>query len=180
MGIREGESLRSRTEKDDGREGEAALWRVEELRTPADVRQFFKAKAIAYGHGTDDVERNVHRLEAARPGRNRLFGIKQQGEVVAGVELQRMVRNGEQCVYAWNKFVVATLRGRSMADALHESALREARAMDCAYVFALVDRNTPAAVRSVQKYGHNPSQDRSFDDLRTLFPGSDVYVYRLE
>ncbi len=179
MRTREGESLRSRSEKDEGQEGEAAALRVEELHTPADVRRFFEAKARAYGHGREDAEQNVSRFQAARSGRNHLFGIKEQGEVVAGVELERMVRNGEPCAYEWNEFVVARLRGQNMVAALHESAIHAARAMGCAYVFALVDRNTPAAVRSVQKFGYALSRDRSFDDLRRRFPGDDVYVYSL-
>ena len=160
-------------------ERETTSLHVEELRTSEDVRCFFEAKAIAYGHGQDDAEQNVRRLEATEFGRNFLFGIKQNGEVVAGVELGRMERNGVQCAYEWNEFVVAALRGQNMVAALHESVIQAARAMGCEYVFALVDRDTPAAVRSFQKFGYTLNTDSNFNDLRSRFPGDDVYIYSL-
>lgn len=177
--MRDSEAFIVQSGVSEDQEGEATSLRVEELHAPADVRRFFEAKAVAYGHGHEDAEQNVSRFQASRPGRSHLFGIKQEDEVVAGVELEQMVRNGELCAYEWNEFVVARLRGQNMVAALHESAIHAARAMGCAYVFALVDRNTPAAVRSMQKFGYALSNDRNFNDLRTRFPGDDVYVYPL-
>ncbi len=164
------------TSKYSSPEHEGLPTHVEELRHGMDIHSFFLSLAQSYGMVSAEArEREAHYL-TSHLSKNYLFGVRNEGEVIAGVELSIHERRGKRCGYVWHKFVLPAHEGQGLANTVDAAAEAKAKELGCAYIFSLVDRTRTRAVRAITLAGYTVSFSPAFQDLRAKFPEDDVYI----
>lgn len=160
-------------------ESNIARTSVEELTSFSDIQAFYQAMAEAYGKDGVYAEESQVRFLSTQPGENLLFAIRDEGKIIAGMELSFMMRDEKKVAYRWNKFVSVEYRGQGLAQELSHTVEAEARANGCVYLFALVTTSRQEAVRSIELAGYKPAPAKQFADLLDMHPDTTVYIKEL-
>jgi len=149
-----------RTQENTGELREASSPPVEEITGDNDLREFYRGREINRGMPTKILDSQVEKLMQAH-GRNsenmRTFVIRQEGEIVAGGQMELQESSGQTRAYLGKKFVNPDQRGQNFDAVLVKRRLDAAREAGAKLAYSLVEKTNIAALRSITKDGFDLS-----------------------